>query len=290
MVAEIQLDRKSPRPPALTLPAASDAAPLYVWSAAPLSVHPVAELFPLLSHDDLEALADDIETNGQRDPILMYVDQIIDGRNRHAACVLKGIEPKTEQYTGNPADIPALIISKNLHRRHLTTDQRAAIAAELTTMRLGDNQHAGPEGPPNGGPSLPKVSAAAAAKLMNVGERTVERAKHRKRLDPVAHEEAKRGDRPKKASTKSSTTKPSRRPTKPKVVTTTSEPIVGVDYVFHEIAGFTHRIRFPSDVLKWFHTEEIEEIACWLVNVLRPDRTGDLVAALSAPVGREGAQ
>ena len=43
------------------------------------------------------------------------------------------------------------------------------------------------------------MTVASAAKLMNVGERTVERAKARMRTDPEAHKAAIRGDRPKKA-------------------------------------------------------------------------------------------
>ena len=97
-----------------------------------MTPHPLAELFPILVGEELRALADDIKAHGLREPLLVLGDQLIDGRNRAAACELAGVEPRIEEYTGDPAAIPALIISKNLHRRHLTTDQRAAIAAELT--------------------------------------------------------------------------------------------------------------------------------------------------------------
>lgn len=67
---------------------------------------------------------------------------LLDGRNRLTACGLAGVEP--EFTTGIPGDAMARtsesddwevyvsnwIVSKNLHRRHLSTGQRAAVAAK----------------------------------------------------------------------------------------------------------------------------------------------------------------
>ena len=104
-------------------------------------VHPVASLFPMIDDDALNALAEDIEKNGQREPIIVaYLDEamidepvVIDGRNRHAACKLAGIEPEFKFVMSlndrelSPQVIADWIISHNLHRRHLTTSQKAMV-------------------------------------------------------------------------------------------------------------------------------------------------------------------
>ena len=58
--------------------------------------------------------------------------KILDGRNRYRACVELGIEPETTNYTGN--DPVGFSLSLNLHRRHLTSDQRAAIAVDVLPL------------------------------------------------------------------------------------------------------------------------------------------------------------
>ena len=104
-------------------------------------VHPVASLFPMVDDDALDALAEDIKKNGQREPIIVaYLDEamidepvVIDGRNRHAACKLAGIEPEFKFVMSlndrelSPQVIADWIISHNLHRRHLTTSQKAMV-------------------------------------------------------------------------------------------------------------------------------------------------------------------
>src|SRR5699024_7756758 len=104
-------------------------------------VHPVASLFPMIDDESLNALAEDIKKNGQREPIIVaYLDEaminepvVIDGRNRHAACRLAGVEPEFKFVMSlndrelSPQVIADWIISHNLHRRHLTTTQKAMV-------------------------------------------------------------------------------------------------------------------------------------------------------------------
>lgn len=59
-------------------------------------------------------------------------------------------------------------VSANVHRRHLNESQRAAIAAQLATFTHGGDRSKAPIG---------ALTDKAAAKLLNVGERSVERAK-----------------------------------------------------------------------------------------------------------------
>ena len=59
-----------------------------------ITVHPLADTFPMMSDGELQELAEDIKKNGQRDPVLFAIidgkEVLIDGRNRAAACLLSG--------------------------------------------------------------------------------------------------------------------------------------------------------------------------------------------------------
>jgi ParB-like chromosome segregation protein Spo0J len=78
----------------------------------------------------LETLADDIRAHGLREPIILYHGGILDGRNRYRACVVGGVEPTFKDFEGTDEEVEALVLSLNLHRRDLTTGQRALMAAE----------------------------------------------------------------------------------------------------------------------------------------------------------------
>jgi hypothetical protein len=97
-----------------------------------VKVHPAAELFPIMSDDELFALAADIKANGLLQPLTMLGDVLLDGRNRMRACALAGVAPTTKQFTG---DSPvAFVIAANLRRRDLTASQKACIAVEIEPM------------------------------------------------------------------------------------------------------------------------------------------------------------
>jgi len=94
-----------------------------------IPAHPDAALFPMLPDDELRELADDIKRNGQQLPILVKDGLIIDGRNRYAACVIAGVDPVMEEFTGTDDGIKAFIVSANINRRHMTKAARAMAVA-----------------------------------------------------------------------------------------------------------------------------------------------------------------
>jgi hypothetical protein len=94
-----------------------------------LEFHPIADVFPLMEGEEFKELVKDLAKNGQQQPILTYEGKILDGRNRYRACLEAGIEPWVEGWSG-PSPVEA-VLSLNLHRRHLSSSQRAAVASRM---------------------------------------------------------------------------------------------------------------------------------------------------------------
>jgi hypothetical protein len=135
-----------------------------------------------MTEPDFKELAEDIRENGLRNPILMYEGKILDGRNRYRACLLVKVAPEFIEFTG---DSPIrTVLSLNLHRRHLTPGQKAMVAARVSAMKLGDNQHTKKEGAVIKAPS---VSQEKAAKALGISKDSITRAK---KIAEVAPEKA----------------------------------------------------------------------------------------------------
>ena len=103
-----------------------------------LTVHPYALKFPPLSEKERATLKADIAQNGQLYPIVINrQDQVLEGRHRYEICRELGLEPKTIQLAhvlgDNFNDVSEIefIFSSNFHRRHLTDEQRVALATEF---------------------------------------------------------------------------------------------------------------------------------------------------------------
>lgn len=107
---------------------------------APLKYHPAADIFPLLSDSDLAELANDIALNGQRETVKLHHGMILDGRNRYRACVSKNLPVRCEVFDGTNEEAFDFVISKNVHRRHLTPSQRAHAMALYEKFRHGGNR------------------------------------------------------------------------------------------------------------------------------------------------------
>jgi hypothetical protein len=96
--------------------------------------HPLAERFPLMERDDLFKLADDILAHGLLEPITLFEGKILDGRNRYLACKeLATFKLTHAHFRHLPAGLDplAFVISANIHRRHLTAEQKRDLLATL---------------------------------------------------------------------------------------------------------------------------------------------------------------
>ena len=128
-----------------------------------LPIHPAAEEFPLMPEAELQELGEDIKANGLRSPIVIYRGKLLDGRNRLDAMELVGIEfafvedrqrklvylacDDSNIFDGGGGSIIhlrgkgglldhingdpyAFVLSANLHRRHLTGEQKRELIRE----------------------------------------------------------------------------------------------------------------------------------------------------------------
>lgn len=96
-----------------------------------LKPHSISNMYPMMQKKEYENLLNSIDENGydESQPIVLYNEQILDGRNRYQACIELDIEPKFKMFNGT--DEEALEESRRLnsYRRHLENDQRAMCAA-----------------------------------------------------------------------------------------------------------------------------------------------------------------
>ena len=82
-----------------------------------LEFHPLANLFPLVEGTEFDDLVADIGAHGLHEPIVVFEDKILDGRNRYRACMAARVEPTFTVYMGD--DPISYVVSLNLRRRHL---------------------------------------------------------------------------------------------------------------------------------------------------------------------------
>ena len=107
-----------------------------------IPVHPAADLFPMMSDDELDDLAADIRKHDLCSPVVLLDRAVLDGRNRLEAAERAGIElfkpdgsPVWRYFktVGGDSDFDpvAYVVSANIHRRHLTAEKKRELIAAL---------------------------------------------------------------------------------------------------------------------------------------------------------------
>lgn len=158
--------------------------------------HEVADIFPMMSEIEFSGLVEDIRKNGQREPIWVHQEKIVDGRNRYNACREIGVIPLVKEWN-NKGSLVDFVMSMNFHRRQMNEAQRGSVGAKVKHIFEADAKKrqielAGTR--PNSDPSFKKSqgnempmtsieaigendrSATKAAKLVNSSRSSVERA------------------------------------------------------------------------------------------------------------------
>ena len=143
-----------------------------------MKAHELSQILPEMDTADLQNLVEDIKQNGQHEEIVVLDGRILDGRSRFAACKLAKVEPVTREFGDRKSDGDGpmkFVLSENVHRRHLTDEQRAMIAGELAARsEPGRPKEPESEGQDNGNATAVKQDEAA--KLLNVSPAAVRRA------------------------------------------------------------------------------------------------------------------
>lgn len=93
-------------------------------------IHEIANILPMMNDIEFEAFKKDIAKNGLREPIYLFDNKIIDGRNRYKACLETNTKPIFKNYTGDVNGLRDFVISLNINRRHLTKSQLSCLAVE----------------------------------------------------------------------------------------------------------------------------------------------------------------
>lgn len=128
-----------------------------------IKIHPAADLFPLMDADELKVVGEDIKKNGLHEPVVLFREEggggiyreterfLLDGRNRLDAMEAVGLTTVKDgrlwlmdrpdggyvvkyrfwksAVTGFDPD--AYVISANIHRRHLTAEQKRELIANV---------------------------------------------------------------------------------------------------------------------------------------------------------------
>jgi N6-adenosine-specific RNA methylase IME4/ParB-like chromosome segregation protein Spo0J len=173
-------------------------------------VHPAASELPMMSEEEIAQLAVDIKENGLREPIVVLDGVVLDGRNRLTACLRAGVKPEFTDWTergygirdvSEEEAIVSYIASMNLARRHLSKDQKAAIALRLVPHAEVEAKARKQAGLKKGAVSAPGAltegkgkAAASVAAAAGVGTRTLERARSVEKRSPELVEKVRRGE------------------------------------------------------------------------------------------------
>jgi len=163
--------------------------------------HEASSLFPLLEGDDFDELCADIQEHGLLEPIWIHPDDgsIIDGRNRHRACIVTLTKPRFRTWNGD-GSLVSFVVSMNLHRRHLSSFQRACVAQDMLPLLEKEARkrqahdglcHEVVEIIPQ--PENINRSRAVAAEMFHTNPRYVQDAKKLKQEAPDLFERAKEG-------------------------------------------------------------------------------------------------
>lgn len=114
---------------------------------------------------------------------------ILSGANRYRACLEAGVTPVFTEFAGE--SVVAFVLSANLHRRHLSAGQQAAIVASAT-----DWQASQPQGRPNKAATLPVLSTVAdRAEASGASERTQRHADKLVREAPELAKQVTQGEK-----------------------------------------------------------------------------------------------
>jgi len=151
----------------------------------------LSTVFPSFQGDEeFTHLVNSIKSEGLLEPIVIWKGKIVDGRHRHLACKEARVQP---EYTYLPDDwsldkVKNRVVALNVLRRHLTTGQRALVAAALATMTVGGDRKSDQRQN-----SADDKSNKQVGDQLNVSHQSVKTAKNIKKDTPDLAEKVNKG-------------------------------------------------------------------------------------------------
>ena len=97
--------------------------------------HPLSALFPDMPDQDYGELVESIRAHGQREPIVIYENMILDGWHRYRAANDAGVDPEMRYLWEEDGDPREYVLALNLQRRHIPAHERAEITARVYDWR-----------------------------------------------------------------------------------------------------------------------------------------------------------
>jgi hypothetical protein len=113
----------------------------------PFPFHEVAALYPLSKDDEFDELLENIKAQGLLNEIVLYQDQVIEGRRRMLACIMSGTQLRYKEVTGS-IDPYRYVIAFHQHRRNLGKSSLACctvLALPYFEAAAKERQRAGPK-------------------------------------------------------------------------------------------------------------------------------------------------
>lgn len=184
-----------------TVSATPTAAPDPAWRSL-YPIHPCADVFPMMSDDELDKLGRDIfSREGLIQSVVLWRENgrtwLLDGRNRLAALQRLGARFLPDHSVRLPGgkiihvfatkdgitDPAAYVIAANIHRRHLSKEERAELIVKTVAAAKNDSAKVArsfnPTANKRGGSTKDPVleQAKTVAKQHGISPRTVERAR-----------------------------------------------------------------------------------------------------------------
>lgn len=162
-----------------------------------MKTHPLAQIIPPLTPDEIERLEDSIKRGfDPMKPIVLHEGMILDGRHRQQIADRTGEKPTYVDW--KPAwegDTPAGFVARSIIHRSLTATQRATISKELLPHIQKDAEARMKKGKVDPVEKIPQgrrapASTEIAAKATGTNRKYVEVAE---KVDPATFEKMKAG-------------------------------------------------------------------------------------------------
>jgi ParB/RepB/Spo0J family partition protein len=152
-----------------------------VVSITSLKLHKDTEIFPRMGEEEFSALVEDIKEKGILDPLwVINGNEIIDGRHRFLAAKENKLEAIPVRYCKDKEKSLDIVLSSNMHRRHLSISQRAVIAARMVNSEVGH---------PNQLSEFRQLTSEQAAKMFGISRDSIMEAKRFLKIEESSEKE-----------------------------------------------------------------------------------------------------